>query len=102
MRQADRVGGSITFSLLVGFTTLGVGTSCTSMDDDPPGSAQCVPLSFAEVKKRCDAAFVDCLGSAIQSIKSKTRGHSQCHPCRDVCMQNNGIWPDAIDGVPCR
>ncbi len=102
MRQADRVVRSITLSLLVGVATLGFGTGCTSMDD-PPGGEQCVPLlSYSEVKKRCDAAFNDCLDSPIQSIHSKTRGHSQCHPCQDVCIQNKGIWPDAVDGVPCR
>lgn len=95
MRQAD-----ITLSFLVGVMALGVGASCTSMDD-PPGDVQCVPLSYAEVKKRCDAAFTDCLGSRIQSIRSLRYGHSQCIPCRDLCVQNSGVWPDAFEGVPC-
>jgi hypothetical protein len=101
MPQADSVGRSITLSCLVGVATLGFGAGCTSMDD-PPGGEQCVPLlSYSEVKKRCGAAFNDCLASGIQSIRSLRYGHSQCIPCRDLCMQNNGVWPDAFEGVPC-
>jgi hypothetical protein len=74
---------------------------CTSLED-PPEGGQCPPLPYPEKKKRCDAAFMDCLDSPIQSIPSKRFGHSQCHPCWDLCMQSNGLWPEKALGKPCR
>jgi len=68
--------------------------------DDPPGGGQCLP--FEEAQKKCGEAFTACLGTRIQSIRSGTAGHSQCHTCRDLCMQNGGIWPDKALGRPCR
>lgn len=92
----------------VGATLVMLTTSCTE-PGDPPGSGgggnagQCVPeLSYREKKRRCDEQFSNCLDSHIQSIWSDRFGHSQCWPCKDVCMQSNGVWPDTFDGRPCR
>jgi hypothetical protein len=71
-----------------------------SLTDDPLDGGQC--LSYPEKKKRCDDAFTDCLDSWIQSIPGDKKGHSQCHPCRDLCMQNNGVWPGSALNKPCR
>lgn len=83
-------------------------TGCTELGELPErggaGNAiQCVPeLPYQEKKKRCDEQFKLCLDSHIQSIWSDRFGHSQCWPCKDVCMQSNGKWPDTFDGKPCR
>lgn len=83
--------------LLVGL--LGATSGC-SFIEDPPEIGQCLP--FPELKKRCDQAFTDCLGSPIQSIPGDKRGHSQCFPCRDLCKRSNGVWPDSALNKPCR
>ena len=82
---------------------------CTELGELPErgggtGNAiQCVPeLPYHEKKKRCDNQFKLCLDSHIQRIWSDRFGHSQCWPCKDVCMQSNGNWPDTFDGKPCR
>lgn len=100
-----RIAGRSRFHIWrVGLVVLGLAAGCTSMDDDlPAGGGQCpVSLSYPEKKKRCNAAYTLCLDSPIQSIRSKRYGHSQCEPCRDLCMQNNGAWPAAFEGVPCQ
>lgn len=84
---------------VVRIVLLSVTVGCSSLDD-PPGGGQCLPHS--EEQAQCDQAFTKCLGSKIQSIPSGTSGHSQCHTCRDLCMQNGGIWPDKALGRPCR
>lgn len=83
-------------------------TGCTELGE-PPGSGdsgnlvQCVPeLPYHEKKRRCDEQFKLCLDSPIQSIRSGRFGHSQCWPCKDVCMQSNGVWPETFNGNPCQ
>jgi hypothetical protein len=83
----------------VRITMLSVIMGCSS-HDDPPGGGQCLP--YPQVKKRCDAAFKDCLDSPIQDIRSETFGHSMCSVCKDVCMRMNGVWPGEVDGRPCK
>ena len=103
MRQTGIAGWSCSRSWRMGLTVVALTAGCTSMDEDPPGGGQCpVPLSYPEKKKRCYAAYALCLDSPIQSIRSKRYGHSQCEPCRDLCMRNNGVWPDAFEGVRCQ
>ncbi|MBZ4417006.1 hypothetical protein [Myxococcus sp. RHSTA-1-4] len=84
---------------LVRLAMLGVIVGCSSLDD-PPGDAQCLP--YPQVKKRCDVAFKACLNSPIQDIRSETFGHSMCSVCKDVCTRMNGVWPDEVDGRPCK
>jgi hypothetical protein len=72
---------------------------CSSLDD-PPGGGQCLP--YPQLTRRCNEAFNKCLDSAIQSIWSETYGHSMCHVCKDVCMRQNGVWPDEVDDRPCK
>ena len=102
MRKTDMSGWNSAHALRVGLTVLGIAAGCTSMDDPPEGGQCPVPLSYPEKKNRCDAAFTHCLGTWIQGVRSKKYGHSQCHPCRDLCMRNNGVWPDEAFGGPCR
>jgi hypothetical protein len=85
--------------LLAKLITWGLVAGCSSLDD-PPEGGQCLP--FAEAQKKCDEAFTACLGTRIQSIRGGTAGHSQCHTCRDLCMQNGGSWPDQAMGRRCR
>jgi hypothetical protein len=77
----------------------GAVAGCSSLDD-PPEGGQCLP--YPQLKKRCDMAFSQCLDSSIQGIWSETYGHSMCHVCKDVCMRQNGVWPDAVDDRPCK
>jgi hypothetical protein len=78
---------------------LGSMGGCSFMDE-PPEIGQCLP--YPELKRRCDEAFTNCLDSPIQSIPGDKRGHSQCYPCRDLCMRGNGVWPDLALNKPCR
>lgn len=77
-----------------------VASGCTSMGDPPPGICE---IPYRERREQCNAEFTRCLDSPLQGIRSDTFGHSMCHVCLDACMQNNGVWPDALaDGRPCR
>jgi hypothetical protein len=78
---------------------VGLVIGCSTLEDSP-GIGQCLP--YPEVKKRCDEAFTNRLDSKIQSIPGDKRGHSQCYPCRDLCMRGNGVWPDSALNKPCR
>ena len=78
---------------------LGLASGCTSLGD-PPEIGQCLP--YPEVKKQCDEAFTKCLDSKIQSIPGDKTGHSQCYPCRDLCLRSNGVWPGSALNKPCR
>lgn len=90
-------------SLLVAAVALALMTRCTEEDRLTGQNHPIECLSPQEVKKRCNKEFNTCLESPIQSIPSETSGHSLCWPCKDVCMQNNGVWPDRLwDGRPCR
>lgn len=100
MRHATSVMTVFAVMLVAGCTEAG----------GPPGTGgggtelQCPqPLSYKEIRERCNEAFSKCLESRIQSIPSRTHGHSLCHVCQDVCMQNQGEWPEVLDdGRPCR
>lgn len=90
-------------SVVLAAAALALTTRCTEEDrlTRQHQSIECLP--YEEVRKRCNQAFTDCLDSRIQSIRSDTSGHSLCHVCQDVCMQNNAVWPDRLwDGRPCR
>jgi hypothetical protein len=39
--------------------------------------------------------------TAVQGIDGPLYKHSQCVACRDVCMQNKGVWPSEASGKPC-
>jgi hypothetical protein len=90
-------------SILVAAAALALTTRCIE-EDQLSGESQVKDcLSPKEVKKRCNKEFNACLNSPIQNIPSDTSGHSLCWPCKDVCMQNNGVWPDRLwDGRLCR
>jgi hypothetical protein len=89
--------------IILAATVLALTTRCTDEDWRAGQNQPIECLPYAEVRKRCNEAFNDCLDSPIQSIPSETRGHSLCHVCQDVCMQKNGVWPDRLlDGRPCR
>jgi hypothetical protein len=90
-------------SILVASVALALTTRCT--EGDPiAGPGQVIEcLSPQEVRKRCNQEFNACLHSPIQNIPSGTSGHSLCWPCKDVCMQNKGVWPHSLwDGRLCR
>jgi hypothetical protein len=86
-------------------TALALQTRCTEGNEPPKGAEKGVEqcLTYEDVRERCNTAFTECLNSRIQSIRSRSSGHSLCHICQDVCMQENGVWPDKLwDGRPCR
>jgi hypothetical protein len=58
----------------------------------------------AELAKaeNCDDWFTACLGTKIASIPGPLYGHSQCHACRDLCVQLGGAWPASANGKPCQ
>jgi hypothetical protein len=77
--------------------------ACASKEDWQDIEDCPVPLSNEELKRRCNAAFNRCLETRIQGIDSETWGHSLCPICRDMCMQQKGVWPDKLrDGRPCQ
>jgi hypothetical protein len=92
-------------SALLAAAILVLATRCTEEDALLKGAGKSVEecLPYEEVRKRCTQAFAECLDSPIQSVRSGTSGHSLCHVCQDVCMQENGVWPARLrDGRPCR
>ena len=52
-------------------------------------------------KESCDDMFTACLGTSIAGIPGPLYGHSQCHACRDLCVQLGGTWPATSNGKPC-
>lgn len=77
--------------------------ACSTKDDWQDIEDCPVPLSSEELKRRCNAAFNRCLETRIQGIKSETWGHSLCPICRDMYMQQKGVWPNQLqDGRPCQ
>ena len=70
--------------------------ACTSKDDWQDIGDCPVPLTNAEIKQRCNAAFNRCLETRIQGIESETWGHSLCPICMDVCLQQK--WLGALRG----
>lgn len=75
-------------------------------DRSKPGTSEqskedTVELTPAELKKRCDEEFTHCLGTPVQSIRGPKFDHSQCVACRDLCMQNAGVWPAQANDKPC-
>jgi hypothetical protein len=92
-------------SFMLAAMALVLTTQCTEGTEPPEGAGNSVEqcLTYKEVRDRCNEAFTECLHSRIQNIHSKSSGHSLCHVCQDVCMQENGVWPDRLwDGRPCR
>jgi len=57
----------------------------------------------AELEKgaACDEMFTACLETGIAGIREPLYRHSQCHACRDVCVQNGGAWSATANGKPC-
>lgn len=49
----------------------------------------------------CDDHFTKCLDTDVADIPGPLWGHSQCHACRDVCVQNGGVWPSKANGKRC-
>lgn len=92
---------------LLGTTLLALAIACSAFD--PPdeggraGTGQCpAPLSYEEVKERCNEAFTECLETHVQSKPGGLWGHSRCIDCRDECMRQKGIWPQRLlTGKPC-
>jgi hypothetical protein len=90
-------------AILLAATVLTLTTRCTEEERLTGGSEVSECLSPQEIRKRCNEEFNMCLNSPIQNVPSGTSGHSLCWPCKDVCMQNNGVWPAELwDGRPCR
>jgi hypothetical protein len=90
-------------SALLAAAILALASGCTEEDWLAGESKVSECLSPQEIRKRCNEEFNTCLNSPIQNIPSGTSGHSLCWPCKDVCMQSNGVWPVALwDGRPCR
>lgn len=90
-------------SALLASALLALTTRCTEEDRLSGGDQVGECLSPQEIRKRCNEEFDKCLNSPIQDILSRTSGHSLCWPCKDVCVQNNGVWPVELwDGRPCR
>jgi hypothetical protein len=86
--------------LLWGAMACALLSGCMSMGDPPAGVCE---LPYREKRQRCSEDFTKCLDSPLQHIRSDTFGQSLCHVCQDVCMQNNGVWPDGLDdGRACR
>jgi hypothetical protein len=54
-----------------------------------------------ERAESCDDMFSACLGTSIAGIPGPLYGHSQCHACRDLCVQLGGAWPATANGKPC-
>lgn len=95
---ATRPSRRVLFS--VSIMLLGVASGCTSMGDPPPGVCE---IPYREKREQCNEELTKCLDSPLQSIHSDYFGHSICYVCMDVCIQNNGVWPDALaDGRACR
>jgi hypothetical protein len=93
--------------LLLGGLLLSFGAACTSDNEDSRsgdkgGTEPCPPLIYKEMKDICHKAFTECLETPIQSIWGEKFNHSQCINCRNVCMQERGIWPTQADGLPCQ
>src|SRR5262249_26793720 len=58
----------------------------------------------AELEKgdSCDELFTGFLGPRVPSPAGPLARHSQCHACRDVCVQEGGVWPEVANEKPCR
>lgn len=58
-------------------------------------------MTWQEIKKNCDEGFTRCLDTAVQSQRGPLYKHSQCAACRDVCVQNKGVWPAEANEKAC-